>query len=143
MLFLQAENIRFHAECGIFFDAIRWVLGAKQHHGSTILFDSSSNKDCAQVKLTIADENEKETVITRKFSKDSGEELISDVSQEELLHLQKHLLADGEKSLVFGSTEIVAANNDTQIATQADGMIGITTDEAGLSKAFVLSRDRD
>ena len=124
-----------------FFDAIRWALGAKQHHGSKILFDSSSNKDCSQVKLTIVDENEKETVITRKFSKDSGEELISDVSQEELSRLQKHLLADGEKSLVFGSTEIVAVNSYKQIATQADGMIGITTDETGISKAFALSGD--
>ena len=59
------------------------------------------------------------------------------------MHLQKHLLADGEKSLVFVSTEIVAVISDKQIATQADGMIGITTDEVGLSKAFVLSRDRD
>ena len=125
-----------------FFDAIRWALGAKQHHGSKILFDSSSGKDCSQVKLTIVDENEKETIITRKFSKDSGEELISDASQEELLHLQKNLLADSEKSLVFGSTEIVSVNSDKQIATQAAGMIGITTDETGESKALVLSRDK-
>lgn len=125
-----------------FFDAIRWALGAKQHHGSKILFDSSSGKDCSQVKLKIVDENEKETIITRKFSKDSGEELISDISLKELLRLQKHLLADGEKSLSFGSTKIVAVNSDKQIATQADGMIGITTDEAGVSKAFKLTRHK-
>ena len=123
-----------------FFDAIRWVLGASQHHGEKLLFDSVSDNNCAKVKLIIVDEDEKEIVITRKFSTDSGEKLITDASQEELLRLQKHLLSDGEKSIEFGSTKIVAANNDKQIATQADAMIGITTDKAGVSKIVELSR---
>ena len=121
-----------------FFDAIRWAIGAVQHHGNKVIFDSSS--DCVQVKLTIVDENKKETIITRRFSKDGGEEFISDVSQEDLSRLQKHLLSDGEKSIEFGSTKIVAANNDKQIATQADAMIGITMDKAGVSKIIELSR---
>ena len=114
-----------------FFDAIRWALGAKQHHGSKILFDSSSGEDCSQVKLTIVDENEKETIITRKFSKDGGEELISDASLEEILRLQTYLKADDDKNLIFGTTKIVVANDDKQLAMQADGMISITTDENG------------
>lgn len=126
-----------------FFDAIRWALGAKQHHGSKILFDSSSGKDCSQVKLKIADEYGKELSVTSRISNEKGEEFITDASQEEFLRLQKHLLADSEKSLVFGSTEIVAVTSDTETATQADAMIGITTDEAGVSKAFVLSREKD
>ena len=120
-----------------FFDAIRWALGAKQHHGAKILSDTTS----AEVKLTIADEYGKELSVTSRISNEKGEEFITDVSQEEFLRLQKHLLADGEKSLVFGGTEIVSVNSDKQIATQAAGMIGITTDETGISKAFALSRE--
>ncbi|MDD7417403.1 MAG: hypothetical protein SPI86_01075 [Treponemataceae bacterium] len=126
-----------------FFDAIRWALGAKQHHGSKILFDSSSGEDCSQVKLTIVDENEKETIITRKFSKDGGEELISDASLEEILRLQTYLKADDDKNLIFGTTKIVVANDDKQLAMQADGMIGITTDENGESKAFGIEREKE
>ena len=126
-----------------FFDAIRWALGVKQHHGSKILFDSSSGEDCSQVKLTIVDENEKETIITRKFSKDGGEELISDASLEEILRLQTYLKADDDKNLIFDTTKIVVANDDKQLAMQADEMIGITTDENGESKAFVLEREKE
>lgn len=122
-----------------FFDAIRWALGAKQHHGSKNLSDTASS----EVKLTIADEYGKELSVTSRISNEKGEEFITDASQEEFLRLQKHLLADGEKSLSFGSTKIVAVNSDKQIATQADGMIGITTDETGESKAFKLSREKD
>ena len=125
-----------------FFDAIRWILGSRQHHGEKLLFDSVSDNNCAKVKLIIVDENKKETIITRIFSKDGDEEIISDVSQEDLSRLQKHLLSDGEKSIEFGSTKIVAANNDKQIATQADAMIGITTDKAGVSKIVELSRGK-
>ncbi|MBQ2207598.1 MAG: hypothetical protein II413_10405, partial [Treponema sp.] len=121
-----------------FFDAIRWILGSRQHHGEKLLFDSVSDNNCAKVKLIIVDEDEKEIVITRRFFKDGDEEIISDVSQEDLARLQKHLLSDGEKSIEFGSTKIVAANNDKQIATQADAMIGITTDKAGVSKIVEL-----
>jgi len=123
-----------------FFDAIRWAIGTMQHHGEKLLFDSVSDNNCAKVKLIIVDEDEKEIVITRKFSTDSGEEFISEVNQEELSRLQKSMLSDGEKSLEFGSTKIVAANNDKQIATQADAMIGITTDKAGVSRIVELSR---
>ncbi len=118
-----------------FFDAIRWAFRAKQHHGSKILSDTASS----EVKLTIADEYGKELSVTSRISNEKGEEFITDASQEEFLRLQKHLLADGEKSLVFGSTEIVAVTSDTETATQADAMIGITTDETGISKAFALS----
>ena len=120
-----------------FFDAIRWAFRAKQHHGSKNLSDTASS----EVKLTIADEFGKELSMTSRFSNEKGEEFIADASQEEISRLQKYLLADGEKSLIFGSTKIIAVNNDKQIATQADGMIGITTDEAGVSKALVLSQD--
>ncbi len=122
-----------------FFDAIRWAFRAKQMHGTGILSDTAP----AEVKLTIADEYGKELSITSRFSNEKGEEYITDASQEEISRLQKHLLADGEKSLIFGSTKIIVANSDKGIATQADGMIGITTDEAGMSKAFVLSREND
>lgn len=122
-----------------FFDAIRWAFRAKQHHGSKNLSDTASS----EVKLTIADEYGKELSVTSRISNEKGEEFITDASQEEFLRLQKHLLADSEKSLVFGSTEIVAVTSDTETATQADAMIGITTDEAGVSKAFVLSREKD
>ena len=88
-----------------FFDAIRWILGSRQHHGEKLLFDSVSDNNCAKVKLIIVDEDEKEIVITRRFFKDSGEELISEVNQEELSRLQKSLLSDGEKSLVFEKNE--------------------------------------
>lgn len=121
-----------------FFDAIRWAFRAKQHHGSKNLSDTASS----EVKLTIADEYGKELSVTSRISNEKGEEFITDASQEEFLRLQKHLLADSEKSLVFGSTEIVAVTSDTETATQADAMIGITTDEAGVSKAFVLLRDK-
>ena len=120
-----------------FFDAIRWAFRAKQHHGSKNLSDTASS----EVKLTIADEFGKELFMTSRFSNEKGEEFIADASKEDISRLQKHLLADSEKSLVFGSTEIVAVNSDKQIATQADGMIGITTDETGISKAFALSRE--
>ncbi|MBO7419769.1 MAG: hypothetical protein J6U06_01430 [Spirochaetaceae bacterium] len=122
-----------------FFDAIRWAFRAKQHHGSKNLSDTASS----EVKLTIADEYRKELSLISRISNEKGEEFITDASQEEISRLQKYLLKDGDKSLVFGSTKIVAANSDKQIATQADGMIGITTDEAGMSKAFVLSREKD
>lgn len=121
-----------------FFDAIRWAIGAVQHHGKQVIFDLSS--DCVQVKLTIVDENEKETVVTRKFSKDGDEEIISDVSQEDLSRLQKHLLSDREKSIEFGSTKIVSVEGDRGIAMQSEKMIGITTDKAGVSKIVELSK---
>ena len=121
-----------------FFDAIRWAFRAKQHHGSKNLSDTASS----EVKLTIADEFGKELSMTSRFSNEKGEEFIADASQEEISRLQKYLLADGEKSLIFGSTKIVAVNSDKEIATQADAMIGITTDETGLSKAFVLSQHK-
>ena len=70
-----------------FFDAIRWAIGAVQHHGEKLLFDSVSDNNCAKVKLIIVDENKKETIITRIFSKDGDEEIISDVSQEDLARL--------------------------------------------------------
>ena len=123
-----------------FFDAIRWILGSRQHHGEKLLFDSVSDNNCAKVKLIIVDEDEKEIVITRRFFKDSGEELISEVNQEELSRLQKSLLSDGEKSLVFGSTKIVSVEGDRGIAMQSEKMIGITTDKAGVSKIIELSR---
>ncbi len=125
-----------------FFDAIRWAFKAKQHHGAKNVFDAISGIGSAEVKLIIADEYGKELSMTSRISKEKGEEFMTDASQEEISRLQKHLLADGEKSLIFGSTKIVVANNDKQIATQAAGMIGITTDEAGMSKAFVLLRDK-
>lgn len=124
-----------------FFDAIRWAFRAKQHHGAKNVFDAISGTGFAEVKLTIADEFGKELSMTSRFSNEKGEEFITDASQEEISRLQKYLLADGEKSLIFGSTKIIAVNNDKQIATQADGMIGITTDETGESKALVLSQD--
>ena len=123
-----------------FFDAIRWILGSRQHHGEKLLFDSVSDNNCAKVKLIIVDENKKETIITRIFSKDGGEEFISDVSQEDLSRLQKHLLSDGEKSIEFGSTKIVSVVGDKDIAVQPEKMIGITTDKAGVSKIVELSR---
>ena len=123
-----------------FFDAIRWAIGAVQHHGEKLLFDSVSDNNCAKVKLIIVDEDEKEIVITRRFFKDSGEELISEVNQEELSRLQKSLLSDGEKSLEFGSTKIVSVEGDREIAIQSENMIGITTDKAGLSKIIELSK---
>ena len=123
-----------------FFDAIRWAIGAVQHHGEKLLFDSVSDNNCAKVKLIIVDEDEKEIVITRKFSTDSGEKLITDASQEELLCLQKHLLSDGEKSIEFGDTKILSVEGDREIAMQSKKMIGITTDKAGVSKIIELSR---
>ena len=86
------------------------------------------------------DENEKEIVITRRFFKDSGEELISEVNQEELSRLQKSLLSDGEKSIEFGDTKILSVEGDREIAMQSKKMIGITTDKAGVSKIIELSR---
>ena len=123
-----------------FFDAIRWAIGAVQHHGEKLLFDSVSDNNCAKVKLIIVDEDEKEIVITRKFSTDSGEELITDASQEDLSRLQKHLLSDGEKSIEFGDTKILSVEGDREIAMQSKKMIGITTDKAGVSKIVELSR---
>ena len=40
-------------------------------------------------------------------------------------------------SLTFGNTKIIATS-DKKIAMQAAKMIGITTDESGVSKAFAL-----
>ena len=135
-------NSEYPANTGLwdFFDAIRWTLGARQHHGEKLLFDSVSDNNCAKVKLIIVDEDEKEIVITRKFSTDSGEELISEVNQEELSRLQKSLLSDGEKSIEFGSTKIVSVVESKEIAMQSKKMIGITTDKAGVSKIIELSR---
>ena len=124
-----------------FFDAIRWAFRAKQHHGTKNVFDTISGTDSAEVKLTITDESGKELSMISRISNEQGEEFITDASKEDISRLQKHLLADGEKSLIFGSTKIVAVNSDTETATQADGMIGIATDETGESKALVLSRD--
>lgn len=123
-----------------FFDAIRWTMGARQHHGEKLLFDSVSDNNCVKVKLIIVDEDEKEIVITRKFSTDSGEEFISEVNQEELSRLQKALLSDGEKSLEFGDTKILSVEGDREIAMQSKKMIGITTDKAGVSRIVELSR---
>ena len=135
-------NSEYPAKSGLwdFFDAIRWTLGARQHHGEKLLFDSVSDNNCAKVKLIIVDEDEKEIVITRKFSTDSGEEFISEVNQEELSRLQKSLLSDGEKSIEFGSTKIVSVVESKEIAMQSKKMIGITTDKARVSRIVELSR---
>lgn len=139
---LSSQNYPVPSGIWDFFDAIRWAFRAKQHHGAKNVFDAISGTGSAEVKLTIADEYGKELSMTNRISNEKCEEFITDASQEEISRLQKYLLADGEKSLIFGSTKIIAVNNDKQIATQADGMIGITTDEAGVSKAFVLLRDK-
>lgn len=138
---LASQNYPVPSGIWDFFDAIRWAFRAKQHHGAKNVFDAISGTGSAEVKLTIADEFGKELSMTSRISNDKGEEFITDASQEDISRLQKHLLADGEKSLVFGSTEIVAVTSDTETATQADAMIGITTDETGISKALVLSRE--
>ena len=118
------------------FDAIRWVFRTKQLHGTGILFETAS----AEVKLTVADEDGKELSVTGRISKSNGEEFVTNASQDEVSRLKMFLLSDSDKSISFGSTEIVAVYNDKPLAMQADAMIGITTDEAGLSKASVLLR---
>lgn len=125
-----------------FFDAIRWAFRVKQHHGAKNVFDAISGTGSVEVKLTIADEYGKELSMISRISNEKGEEFITDASKEDISRLQKYLLADGEKSLVFGSTKIIAVNSDTETATQADAMIGIATDEAGLSRAFKLTRHK-
>ncbi len=119
------------------FDAIRWVFRTRQLHGTGILFETAS----AEVKLTVVDEEGKELSVTGRVSKGNGEEFVTNASQDEVSRLKMFLLSDSDKSLSFGSTEIVVVYNDKQLAMQADAMIGITTDEAGLSKASVLSRE--
>ena len=120
-----------------FFDAFRWGLGIMQHHGNSVLFDSNTS---AQVKLSILDEEEKEIVIIRKFSKDSDFELVSGVSEKELASLQKYLTSEQEKKINFGSTQILLIRNDKEIAMKAENMIGITTDKYGVSKILELSK---
>ncbi len=120
-----------------FFDAFRWGFGIMQHHGNSVLFDSNTS---AQVKLSILDEEEKEIVIIRKFSKDSDFELVSSVSEKELASLQKYLTSEQEKKINFGSTQILLIRNDKEIAMKAEKMIGITTDKYGVSKILELSK---
>lgn len=119
-----------------FFDAFRWRFGIMQHHGNSVLFDSNTS---AQVKLSILDEEEKEIVIIRKFSKDSDFELVSSVSEKELASLQKYLTSE-QKKINIGSTQILLIKNDKEIAMMAENMIGITTDKDGVSKIMELSK---
>lgn len=120
-----------------FFDAFRWGLGIMQHHGNRVLFGSNTS---AQVKLSILDEEEKEIVIIRNFSKDSDFELVSGVSEKELASLQKYFTSEQEKKINFGSTQILLIRNDKEIAMKAENMIGITTDKDGVSKILELSK---
>lgn len=120
-----------------FFDAFRWGLGIMQHHGNRVLFGTNTS---VQVKLSILDEEEKEIVIIRKFSKDSDFELVSGVSEKELARLQKYLTSEQEKKINFGSTQILLIRNDKEIAMKAENMIGITTDKDGVSKILELSK---
>lgn len=120
-----------------FFDAFRWGLGIMQHHGNNVLFGSNTS---AQVKLSILDEEEKEIVIIRNFSKDSDFELVSGVSEKELASLQKYFTSEQEKKINFGSTQILLIRNDKEIAMKAENMIGITTDKDVVSKILELSK---
>lgn len=125
-----------------FFDALFWLFGKQMWHGMQILFDESV--DFAQVQATITDEDGAEITIARKISKgkNTSEFFAKGIDEKlALSRLEKYLQTDKKSTIIFGKTKISVANEDKNLAMQADKLIGITTDKSGKkSKVLVLSR---
>ena len=128
-----------------FFDAILWLFGKQMGHGMKIFFDDGT--DFAEVKAAVTDEDGNEITIARKISKGRNASEFSAEGTDEktaLSRLEKYFQTDKKNSITFGKTKITVANEDKNLAMQADKLIGITTVKSGKkSKALVLSRAED